>query len=109
MQNEQNINNNLIPLGKTSVMVSRIGIGTLTWGDPSESRALSSPRIAYGHANAETDQRDALEVSLNAGINFIDTAAEYRIRSFLEYLFHASYLPAFQADFDPVRMYRRIG
>ena len=95
MQNKQNLNNNLIPLGKTSVMVSRIGIGTLTWGDPSESRALSSPSIAYGHANAETDQRDALEVSLNAGINFIDTAAEYRPCSFFEYLFHPADLPAF--------------
>ena len=69
--------NNLIPLGKTNIMVSRIGIGTLTWGDPAESRTLSSPRIAYGHANAEMDQKDALEVSLNAGINFIDTAAMY--------------------------------
>lgn len=69
--------NNLIPLGKTNIMVSRIGIGTLTWGDPAESRPLSSPRIAYGHANAEMDQKDALEVSLNAGINFIDTAAMY--------------------------------
>lgn len=73
----QNTQNNLIPLGKTGIMVPRIGIGTLTWGDPSESRALSSPRIAYGPAGAEKDQRDALEVSLQSGINFIDTAAMY--------------------------------
>ena len=73
----QNKHNNLIPLGKTNIMVSRIGIGTLTWGDPAESRTLSSPRIAYGPAGSEKDQSEALEVSLNAGINFIDTAAMY--------------------------------
>lgn len=73
----QDKNNNLVPLGKTKVLVPRIGIGTLTWGDPAESRALSSPRIAYGHANAGKDQKDALDVCLQSGINFIDTAAMY--------------------------------
>ncbi len=77
MPNKENNHNNLMPLGKTRVMVSRIGIGTLTWGDPSESRPWSSPRIAYGPAGAEEDQKNALEVSLQAGINFIDTAAMY--------------------------------
>ncbi len=73
----QNKNNGLIPLGKTNVMVSRLGIGTLTWGDPLESHSWSSPRLAYGRAGAEENQKDALDVSLNAGINFIDTAAMY--------------------------------
>jgi aryl-alcohol dehydrogenase-like predicted oxidoreductase len=73
----QNKNNNLIPLGRTGVMVSRLGIGTLTWGDPSESRPWSSPRLAYGPAGAEEDQKSALDVSMDAGINFIDTAAMY--------------------------------
>jgi aryl-alcohol dehydrogenase-like predicted oxidoreductase len=73
----QNKNNALVPLGKTSVMVSRLGIGTLTWGNPSSSRPWSSQRLAYGPAGAEEDQRNALDVSLGAGINFIDTAAMY--------------------------------
>ncbi len=58
-----------IALGKTDIMISPMGIGTWAWGD----------RIywGYGRNYSEPEVRTAFETSLNAGINFFDTAEIY--------------------------------
>ena len=58
-----------VQLGKTGILVSPLGLGTWQWGDYFVWR--------YGQGYADDDLRAAFERSLEAGINFIDTAEIY--------------------------------
>ena len=58
----------LVRLGKSDVHVSRIGVGTMTWG--------GKTRI-YGGAHGPDAEARALETSLAAGVNLFDTAEMY--------------------------------
>ena len=62
-------NEPLIPLGKTELLISPLGLGTWQWGD----------RIVwgYGQTHSDIDIRATFDVSLSAGINFFDTAEVY--------------------------------
>lgn len=51
------------PLGRTGLTVTEICLGTMTWGVQ----------------NTESDAHEQLDVALDAGINFIDTAEGYAI------------------------------
>jgi aryl-alcohol dehydrogenase-like predicted oxidoreductase len=64
-----NLEKPLIPLGKTDVMVSPLGMGTAQWGD----------RMfwGYGKTYTENDLQAAFHASLDAGIYFFDTAEIY--------------------------------
>ena len=64
-------------LGQTEVRVSRLGIGAMVWGDMSTAPRWNPARNAYGPTSTADDQRAALDVSLSAGINLVDTAAMY--------------------------------
>ena len=66
-----------IRLGRTDIQVSRLGIGAMVWGDMSTAPWWSPARSVYGPTSTASEQRDALEVSLAAGMNFLDTAAMY--------------------------------
>ena len=66
-----------ITLGRTDIRVSKLGIGAMVWGDMSTAPWWSPARSAYGPTSTADDQRAALEVSLAAGVNFLDTAAMY--------------------------------
>ena len=66
-----------ITLGRTDLQVSRLGIGAMVWGDMSTAPWWSPARSAYGPTSTLDEQRAALEVSLAAGVNFLDTAAMY--------------------------------
>jgi aryl-alcohol dehydrogenase-like predicted oxidoreductase len=66
-----------ITLGQTEIQVSRLGIGAMVWGDMSAAPWWSPARSAYGPTSTAAQQRDALETSLAAGVNFLDTAAMY--------------------------------
>jgi aryl-alcohol dehydrogenase-like predicted oxidoreductase len=59
----------LVPLGKTNIHVTPLGIGAWAWGD----------RLfwAYGHGYNDADIRAAFETSIEAGITFFDTAEVY--------------------------------
>lgn len=70
-------NDNLISLGATSLLVSKLGIGAMTWGDLSISPRFNPARIAYGPAGNKDELSKAIEASLDNGVNFIDTAAMY--------------------------------
>ncbi len=58
-----------VPLGKTGIMVSPVGLGTWQWGDYFVWR--------YGKGYSDQDLHAAFQVSLKAGINFFDTAEVY--------------------------------
>jgi len=64
-------------LGRTDLRVSRLGIGAMVWGDMSTAPRWNPARTAYGPTSSFDEQREALEVSLAAGVNFLDTAAMY--------------------------------
>jgi aryl-alcohol dehydrogenase-like predicted oxidoreductase len=66
-----------IPLGRTDLRVSPLGIGAMVWGEMSAAPWWSPARSAYGPTSTVSEQREALEVSLAAGVNFLDTAAMY--------------------------------
>jgi aryl-alcohol dehydrogenase-like predicted oxidoreductase len=58
-----------IPLGKTGIQVSPLGLGAWSWGD----RFIWS----YGRTHTHEDIRAAYEINLKAGVNFFDTAEIY--------------------------------
>lgn len=64
-------------LGRTDVRVSRLGVGAMVWGDMSTAPRFNPARNAYGPTSTAEEQRAALDVSLAAGVNFVDTAAMY--------------------------------
>jgi aryl-alcohol dehydrogenase-like predicted oxidoreductase len=59
----------LIPLGKTDIRISALGLGTWQWGD----------RMVWGYGKSYTDSdlREAFQVSLQSGVNFFDSAEVY--------------------------------
>jgi aryl-alcohol dehydrogenase-like predicted oxidoreductase len=65
-----------LALGQTGLRVPRMGLGVMVWGDMSGAR-WSPARNAYGPTSSKEEQRDALDLSLAAGVNLLDTAAMY--------------------------------
>lgn len=59
----------LVPLGKTDILVTPLGVGAWSWGD--------QVFWGYGRDYGETDVKAAFDISLEAGINFFDTAEAY--------------------------------
>ena len=57
--------------------VPPLGLGAMVWGDMSAAPRWNPARNAYGPTSSLDDQRLALEVSLAAGVNLLDTAAMY--------------------------------
>jgi aryl-alcohol dehydrogenase-like predicted oxidoreductase len=64
-------------LGRTELRVPRLGLGAMVWGDMASAPRWNPARSAYGPTSSEEDQRAALDASLSAGVNLIDTAAMY--------------------------------
>jgi aryl-alcohol dehydrogenase-like predicted oxidoreductase len=66
-----------MPLGRSGLRVPRVGLGAMVWGDMSTAPTWNPARRAYGPTSSKDDQREALEASLAAGVNLVDTAAMY--------------------------------
>jgi aryl-alcohol dehydrogenase-like predicted oxidoreductase len=58
----------LVPLGKTKVSVSPLGVGVMTWGAGNK---------AYGGSAGPEEEVKAVDTCLANGINFFDTAEMY--------------------------------
>ncbi len=58
-----------IPLGKSDVYISPLGLGTWAWGDTSVG--------GHGESYGDNDFKQSYDASLKSGINFIDTAEAY--------------------------------
>ncbi len=69
--------NDLIRLGRTDVLVSRLGAGSMTWGAATGLARLYPAKLVYGGAEGLEEEREAVRVSLSAGVRFFDTAAMY--------------------------------
>ena len=64
-------------LGESDLGVPRLGVGAMTWGAARGMARLYPAKMAYGGAHGYEEERRALEVSLEAGVNLFDTAAMY--------------------------------
>jgi aryl-alcohol dehydrogenase-like predicted oxidoreductase len=64
-------------LGKSGLRVPRLGVGAMTWGDEKQIPRWNPARLSYGLAEGGDEQQKALDISLAAGANLIDTAAFY--------------------------------
>ncbi|KAL3698911.1 hypothetical protein R1sor_012987 [Riccia sorocarpa] len=58
----------LMNLGRTSLKISKLGIGTLQWGDPG---------TGFGKSYGEEDLAKAYDILIQGGVNFFDTAEVY--------------------------------
>jgi aryl-alcohol dehydrogenase-like predicted oxidoreductase len=56
-----------------------MGVGAMTWGDPKGLARLHPATTAYGGAHGVEEEKLAVEVSLEAGVNLFDTAAMYSL------------------------------
>eukprot|EP00897_Mesotaenium_endlicherianum_P009402 jgi/Mesen1/8490/ME000480S07842 len=65
----------LVPLGKSSLRVSRLGTGTLQWGDPG---------TGFGRSYNEDSLAAAYDALVAGGINFFDSAEVYGYQSMKE-------------------------
>jgi aryl-alcohol dehydrogenase-like predicted oxidoreductase len=64
-------------LGKSDLRVPRMGVGAMVWGDPKGLARLHPAKTAYGGADGIEEERRAVEVSIETGVNLFDTAAMY--------------------------------
>jgi len=64
-------------LGKSDLHVPRMGIGAMVWGQPTGLARWTPAQLAYGPSHGTVEEEEALKVSLDAGVNLIDTAEMY--------------------------------
>lgn len=64
-------------LGRSDLHVPRLGLGTMTWGDPTGLARLNPAKLAYGGAHGFAEEKRAFEASVAAGVTLFDTAAMY--------------------------------
>lgn len=64
-------------LGRSDLHVPRIGVGAMTWGDPTGFARWSPAKLAYGGAHGVEEEQRAFEVSVAAGATLFDTAEMY--------------------------------
>ena len=64
-------------LGKSDLRVPRMGIGAMVWGQPKGMARWTPAQLAYGPSHGTEEEEEALKVSLDAGVNLIDTAEMY--------------------------------
>ena len=64
-------------LGRSALLVPRLGLGTMTWGNPSGLSRYTPAKLAYGGADSADQEASAFHASLAAGVTLFDTAAMY--------------------------------
>jgi aryl-alcohol dehydrogenase-like predicted oxidoreductase len=64
-------------LGRSNLQVPRMGVGAMTWGQPSGLARWTPAQLSYGPSHGAEEEERALQVSLVAGVNLIDTAEMY--------------------------------
>jgi hypothetical protein len=64
-------------LGRSNLRVPRLGVGAMTWGEPTGLARLSPAKLAYGGAHGREEEQRVFEVSMAAGVRLFDTAAMY--------------------------------
>ena len=69
--------NHQMTLGKSNLHVPRMGIGAMVWGQPKGMARWTPAQLAYGPSHGTAEEEEALKVSLDAGVDLIDTAEMY--------------------------------
>jgi aryl-alcohol dehydrogenase-like predicted oxidoreductase len=65
-------------LGRSDMTVPRLGVGAMTWGDPSGRARWTPAKLAYGGGPASRDEEQrAFDASVAAGATLFDTAEMY--------------------------------
>jgi aryl-alcohol dehydrogenase-like predicted oxidoreductase len=65
-------------LGRSDLQVPRLGVGVMTWGDPSGRARWTPAKLAYGGGPESRDEEQrAFDVSVAAGATLFDTAEMY--------------------------------
>lgn len=64
-------------LGQSGLQVPRLGVGAMTWGDPTGLARWTPAKLAYGGAHGFDEEQRAFKVSVAAGVTLFDTAAMY--------------------------------
>ena len=65
-------------LGRSDLVVPRMGVGAMTWGDPSGRARWTPAKLAYGGGPASRDEEQgAFDASVAAGATLFDTAEMY--------------------------------
>lgn len=65
-------------LGASSLVVSRLGIGAITWDDPYINPYIYPASRHYGASSKDVELRKAVDISRANGIHFIDMAALFK-------------------------------
>jgi aryl-alcohol dehydrogenase-like predicted oxidoreductase len=68
---------NTTSLGRSELQVPRLGVGAMTWGDPTGLARWTPAKLAYGGAHGFDEEQRAVEASLAAGVTLFDTAEMY--------------------------------
>jgi len=68
---------NKTTLGQSNLQVPRLGIGAMTWGDPTGWARWTPAKLAYGSAHGFEEEKRAFEASVAAGVTLFDTAEMY--------------------------------
>jgi aryl-alcohol dehydrogenase-like predicted oxidoreductase len=71
--------NNTMELGRSGLMVPRMGIGAMTWGQPKGLARWTPAQRAYGPSDGPAEEERALLAFLAAGVNLVDTAEFYSL------------------------------
>ena len=66
-----------IRLGRSDLMVPRLGVGAMTWGNPSGRSRWGPAELAYGGTPGPEEEERAFQASLSGGVDLFDTAAMY--------------------------------
>jgi len=66
-----------VSLGRTELQVPRLGVGTMTWGEPTGLSRYTPAKLAYGGADGADQEAEAFYASMAAGVSLFDTAAMY--------------------------------
>ncbi|HLO29680.1 MAG TPA: aldo/keto reductase [Anaerolineales bacterium] len=64
-------------LGRSNLQVPRMGMGAMVWGQPTGMARWTPAQLAYGPSQSAEEEERALDVSLAAGVDLIDTAEFY--------------------------------
>ena len=64
-------------LGHSPLMVPRLGVGAMTWGDPAGMARFTPAKLAYGGPASAAAEEAAFTTSVAGGVTLFDTAAMY--------------------------------
>ena len=67
----------MISLGRSPLIVPRLGVGVIIWGERKGLARFTPAKLAYGGAHGAEEEKRAFEVSVAAGVTLFDTAAMY--------------------------------